>query len=351
MKDFTNFNKTALRAVLRKSDRLICQPVHGWKILLCNGFCIWALTPAEYADIAQPVTKLEPGRWELTAAGHKDSDFDVYRIFNGYADKARTAGTVATEAAARFPSGTGKVMLAAYYTEKTVATFNSDYTGTVADPLPMLTGELDPVVYVSHESGPVAVVLPVRIKPEISAAVRALHGMAEAPETEAIKVTSRKLQEAENTISEKEKDISGLLESLSKKDDKIFSISESLSRAAAEAAALRAELAEAQETAAKAQREAADAAAALAEAQQAAGDAKAAAQAQPATVEAKPQNNIDMVAARFAEIPGIVITVKGAQTASPVAWLSGETQSHADELKAAGAKWSQKRSAFYFKIA
>lgn len=308
MKDLTNFNKSALRAALRKSDRLICQPTETG-ILMCNGYCIWSLSPAEYADIAKPVTKLEPGRWELTGAGRKDSDFDISRFFNSYADHARTAGAVAAEAAARFPNG--KTVLSAYYAAKTVAAFNADYVGTVADPIPMLTGELDPVVFVTQASGPVAVVLPVRIKPEISAAVRALHSLAD-PAAE----TAEKREAAENEL-----------------------------------AALRAELAESRETAAKAQQEAAQAAAALAEAQQAAEAAKAAAQAQPATVEAKPQNSIDTVAARFAEIPGIVVTVKGAQTAAPVAWLSGETQTHADELKAAGAKWSQKRSAYYFKIA
>lgn len=50
-------------------------------------------------------------------------------------------------------------------------------------------------------------------------------------------------------------------------------------------------------------------------------------------------------------LPGIVATVRGAQTSAPVIWLSGETDRHKEALSAAGAKWSGKKSAYYIKIA
>ena len=44
-------------------------------------------------------------------------------------------------------------------------------------------------------------------------------------------------------------------------------------------------------------------------------------------------------------------TIKGAQTAAPVIWLAGNTQEHAEAIKAAGGKWSNKKSAFYVRVA
>lgn len=70
-------------------------------------------------------------------------------------------------------------------------------------------------------------------------------------------------------------------------------------------------------------------------------------QAQPATTKPAAVE----VAARFADLPGVTTTIKGAQTAAPVIWLSGDTEQHAEAIKAAGGKWSNKRSAFYVCVA
>lgn len=48
---------------------------------------------------------------------------------------------------------------------------------------------------------------------------------------------------------------------------------------------------------------------------------------------------------------GVTTTIKGAQTAAPVIWLAGNTQEHAEAIKAAGGKWSNKKSAFYVRVA
>lgn len=59
----------------------------------------------------------------------------------------------------------------------------------------------------------------------------------------------------------------------------------------------------------------------------------------------------EIIAARFTGLDGVTATIKGAHTAAPVVWLSGDTDKHADEIKAAGAKWSGKRSAYYVRVA
>lgn len=78
--------------------------------------------------------------------------------------------------------------------------------------------------------------------------------------------------------------------------------------------------------------------------------------AQPAPVEETQQEQApaDKAAAlveTLAALDGITATVKGAQTAAPVVWLTGEADAHKEKIEAMGGKWSTKRGAWYFKIA
>lgn len=78
-------------------------------------------------------------------------------------------------------------------------------------------------------------------------------------------------------------------------------------------------------------------------------------QPQEEATEAQPdQTPADKAAAlveTLAALDGITATIKGAQTAAPVVWLTGEADAHKDEIEKLGGKWSGKRSAWYFKIA
>lgn len=64
-----------------------------------------------------------------------------------------------------------------------------------------------------------------------------------------------------------------------------------------------------------------------------------------------PAPALDVLLERFQNIPGLTVTVKGAQTASPVVWVSGGTLEHTDAIKASGGHWSAKRGAWFFKPA
>lgn len=48
---------------------------------------------------------------------------------------------------------------------------------------------------------------------------------------------------------------------------------------------------------------------------------------------------------------GVTTTIKGAQTAAPVVWLAGDTTTHAKAIEAAGGKWSNKKAAYYVRVA
>ncbi len=60
---------------------------------------------------------------------------------------------------------------------------------------------------------------------------------------------------------------------------------------------------------------------------------------------------LNRIAARLDALDGVTTTIKGAQTATPVIWITGDTDRHADALTAAGAKWSNKKSAYYVRVA
>ena len=66
---------------------------------------------------------------------------------------------------------------------------------------------------------------------------------------------------------------------------------------------------------------------------------------------AEPKTAAELIASRWSNVDGVTVTIKGAQTTSPVVWLTGDTDPHADEIKAQGGKWSNKRGAYYVRVA
>lgn len=72
---------------------------------------------------------------------------------------------------------------------------------------------------------------------------------------------------------------------------------------------------------------------------------------QPAAEAVEPKTAAEIIAARWAEVDGLTATIKGAATAAPVVWLSGDTKPHAKAIEADGGKWSGKKNAYYFRVA
>lgn len=71
----------------------------------------------------------------------------------------------------------------------------------------------------------------------------------------------------------------------------------------------------------------------------------------PAEPSSNAAETVESIVSRFTSIPDIIATVKGAQTAAPVVWLSGDVEAQADAIKQQGGRWSAKRSAYYFRVA
>lgn len=55
------------------------------------------------------------------------------------------------------------------------------------------------------------------------------------------------------------------------------------------------------------------------------------------------------IKARFGNLPGLVLKVKGEKTGAPNVWFSGDVEKYADEIKAAGGIWSKKKAAYWVK--
>ena len=55
------------------------------------------------------------------------------------------------------------------------------------------------------------------------------------------------------------------------------------------------------------------------------------------------------IKARFGNLPGLVLKVKGEKTGAPNVWFTGDVEKYADEIKAAGGIWSKKKSAYWIK--
>lgn len=62
-----------------------------------------------------------------------------------------------------------------------------------------------------------------------------------------------------------------------------------------------------------------------------------------------PAPDLATIKARFGNLPGLVLKVKGEKTGAPNVWFTGDVEKYADKIKAAGGIWSKKKSAYWVK--
>ncbi|MBD5098145.1 MAG: hypothetical protein HDT35_01070 [Clostridiales bacterium] len=62
-----------------------------------------------------------------------------------------------------------------------------------------------------------------------------------------------------------------------------------------------------------------------------------------------PAPDLETIKARFGNLPGLVLKVKGEKTGAPNVWFSGDVEKYADEIKAVGGIWSKKKAAYWVK--
>ena len=317
MKKFTgNFTPNAGK-VLKNSERIICRVDEDGTIYITNGYFAFKLSAYEYAAVIQPAVCCEAGNWTMNN-GEKAEEppaFDLAKTFQDAEHKA--AGMEALE---RCPLNldTGKKRTAAAFynaAQGFASLYNAQYLEALASGYTLRSpGSHAPAI--AYQNGePFAMILPIRIDDKISRAVKAYFTQPD--------------------------------DNAGNADERRAELRDKLAAAEAECAALRAELdkAKAAQAAAEQAAQRANETAAAAIADTVAPSPKTAAPA------AEPKTAAELIASRWSNVDGVTVTIKGAQTTSPVVWLTGDTDPHADEIKAQGGKWSNKRGAYYVRVA
>lgn len=310
MKKFTgSFTPDASKA-LKGSQRLICRTDKDGVAYVTNGFTAYKMFPHEYAAIVQPVTCCEAGNYSIQNGEKRDEvDFNLEKTFLDSVKAANDTGDMA-----RCPlvlTLDKKRTAAAYYNAEKdfVALYDTRYISALSSGFTLRApGPTAPAV-AYNDNDPFALILPIRPDENTTRAVKAYFTQAAANKTD-------EASEAEQLRAE----IARLQDKLNRAETGAAALEERVEEQAAELEALRT----------------------------AAGHNDTADESKPAT---NAKSAAEIIAQRFASMDGVTATIKGAQTAAPVVWLSGDTEKHADEIKAACAKWSGKKSAYYVRVA
>lgn len=299
-KKYTGNYTNTMTKVIKGSDRLECQVTEDGTIYLCNGFWIYKMNPMEYASLVQPVVCCEAGNWRIDIAGKRDRSFDAVEVFKSTTETTESAATLE---ACPMVFRRGKTEIAGYY--NAAADFSAMYNHSFMDAIApgaefrAVNALSAAVAYSSGE--PFAMVLPIKSDSPICRAVKAY------------------FVDANDAAQRSQKAV------VDKFHDQLAAYENELSQARSELDALREQNAK--------------------QAEELAGHRGA------KEVQREEKQTAEAIAARFSEIPGVITVIKGAQTSAPVVWISGEVQQNAAAIRAAGARWSAKRSAYYFRVA
>ena len=321
MKYTGNYTKDTAKAI-KAAEKLICTTTEDGAIYLCSGYWMYKMNPLEYATVAQPVTHCDAGNWTIDSNGKHDGNngTNLLKIFEEAAKAAEHK-----PALERCPLSLNRDNLTAnlYHSpDGFAAAYNGLYISAISKGHQLRApGTTSPaVIYDRNE--PFALIMPIRLDAKDSRAVLAYYNETTDEHTE-LEATIAQLNQA-HRINDQQ--------------------AEELEHLRAEVAEL-----EAEQTQQHKEQEALRAKVAELEAQQAQPQEAAATVQQPAQADGK--TAAEVIASRFADMAGVTTTIKGAQTAAPVIWLAGNTEEHAEAIKAAGGKWSNKKSAFYVRVA
>ena len=297
------YSPAATQKALKAGSCIAVQTVEGdddRNIYVTNGYLAFRMFPAEYDACVRPLVLRAPGTFTVTLSTNdtKESAIDIAAIF---AREAKEDAPILTSTDLRIQSRKSSATSAVYVSDTFGIALNADFPGATPGLDLRATSPLSPA-FAWFGNEPVALYLPMNIKSaNLLAAANAISGKDAAPNTQELEA---KLEAAQESAARERADLRAQLQA---KEEELQ--------------ALRAQLAEAQ------------------------------AATQEAPKEADPAPDFQAIAARWSSVPGLTVTVKGAQTASPVLWVSGAVEAHAEELKAAGARWSAKRSAYYYRAA
>lgn len=335
--------KTATK-ILKNSQRIICQTAEDGYIYIGTGYFVFRVTPYEYTEFVQPATMREAGDYDLTAATCKPRDLDLVRILTDAATATKNGFTVKL-ANISFNTRKSELVPAACRGKNFVSFFNRGFLESFPGLCDLRSSDACSPMVGYSDGEPVAMWMPVRPEESFLAAARGYFGM-NAPQADA---DAKTLADLQGRLAEKETTITQMGQQNALLRAQVESLKSSPAPsddAAKTISGLRAQLSAANQELEELKAQAAKAAAAQ----------EAPTAPEPAASEEAPAMNqeratVQAIAARFSEIPGATVTIKGSRTSSPVVWISAATKEAEKTIKAAGARWAAKRGAYYYSVA
>lgn len=333
MKKFTGNFTTSAGKALKTSDRLICRTTDEGEIYVTNGFVAYKMIPPEYAAIVQPVVCCEAGNWSFQNGEKREEvTFDLVKTFRDSVDSVSEAAAL-EHCPLTLNTSKNRTAAAYYNAEKDfVALYDTRYISALCPGFTLRAAGTTSAAIAYNGKEPFALVLPIRPDDKTTRAVKAYFTQDAETETNEAEQLRAELARLQDKLARSEAGSAALQDRVQQQANevehlnaKISTLEDELSTVGHENAVLHERVAQQVTETTAAHNDVQDAA-----------DLKTAA---------------EIIAARFICLDGVTATIKGAHTAAPVVWLSGDTDKHADEIKAAGAKWSGKRSAYYVRVA
>lgn len=352
MKSFGNYTAATGKA-LKASDRLVCQVCEDGSIFVCNGYWIFKTTEEEYAAIVQPISHCDAGNWRITSTGREPSDMNISRIWKDSISDSENSPVLEF---APMANRSGKNEISGAFCRQTSAVhlYNKSFLDAISPAaIFRVKNKLSPAVAYIDDT-PFAMVMPINPTNDNGSnfcrAVKAWFADQDAapaknavpadPGSETVADLRAQLADKDAALTQTQQHNS-LLRS---RVDSLKAVADEY-KAARDAARQELEALQAQ-----AEKDAATISE-LRAALEAARNSQPAETTQPAAIVQPQKQTAEAAAARFSSIPGATVTVKGAQSSSPVIWIAAATMEAEKAVKAAGARWAAKRNAFYYSVA
>lgn len=352
MKNFGNYTAATGKA-LKASDRLVCQVCEDGCIFVCNGYWIFKTTEEEYAAIVQPISHCDAGNWRITSTGREASDMDISRIWKDSVSDCENSPVLEF---APMVNRSGKHEISGAFCRKTstVHLYNKSFLDSI-NPAAIfrVKNKLSPAVAYIDDT-PFAMVMPINPTNDNGSnfcrAVKAWFADQDAAPAKDVAIAdpgSETVADLRAQLADKDAAITQTQQHNSLLRSRVDSLKAVADEYKSSRDAARQDLEALQAQAEKDAQTIQELRAAL----EAAQNSKPAETAQPAAIVMPQKQTAEAAAARFSSIPGTTVTVKGAQSSSPVIWIAAATQEAEKAVKAAGARWAAKRNAFYYNVA
>lgn len=270
--------------IMKKADPFICQ-VDGQKVYVTDTHVLFAMSPVEYDYYIRPVIGYDPGNFEIRNKEKRPSTVDLKKLLTNQKAEMHPAQV------APFLYPAGPSLVKALKAADFISFINVLYLDALKpETLLKSSGQHAPTIAYDINGDPAAMLLPVRVNNENIKRSAAAYFEEVKPDENAQKQAA-KIARLEDELKARYRQIDDL-EAANQAKEK-------------ELAAMR---------------------------------------NQPKAEKKPEKKSPDDIAASFTKYGKI--TIKGAQTASPIIWIVAD-KDKAEALKNAGARWSAKKSAWY----